>query len=84
MAVSNDTISEVHIHKLLDLVFQSMVLTVGLNDLVGQRNVERTKRDLRVRKTAYLQYHFLKPHKLIFRQGLVAKSQYKNITILLS
>lgn len=47
VAVSNDTISEVHIHKLLDLVFQSMVLTVGLNDLVGQRNVERTKRDLR-------------------------------------
>ena len=29
-------------------VFQAMILVVGLDDLVAQRHVERTKRDLRV------------------------------------
>ena len=47
IAVPHDTISDVHLHRLLDNLFQAMVLIVGLDDLVTQRNLERTKRDLR-------------------------------------
>ena len=47
VALPYDTLSEVHVHRLLDNVFQAMVLVVGLDDLVTQRNIERTKRDLR-------------------------------------
>ncbi len=43
VAVPFDTISDVHLHRLLDNVFQAMVLLVGLDDLVGQRNIDRTK-----------------------------------------
>ena len=49
VAVPLDSISDVHLHRLLDNVFQSMVLLIGLEDLVAQRNTERIKRDLRVR-----------------------------------
>jgi hypothetical protein len=48
--VPNDTLSQVHLHRLLDSVFQAIILLVGLDDLVAQRHVERTKRDLRVNK----------------------------------
>ena len=48
LAVPNDSASDVHVHRLLDLIFQSMVLMVGLDEVVAQRNVDRTKRDLRV------------------------------------
>ena len=34
-------------YRLLDNIFQAMVLMVGLDDLVTQRNLERTKRDIR-------------------------------------
>ena len=37
-----------HLHRLLDNVFQSLVLLIGLEDLVAQRNTERIKKDLRV------------------------------------
>ena len=47
IAVPHDTISDVHLHRLLDNLFQAMVLIVGLDDLVTQRYLERTKRDLR-------------------------------------
>ena len=47
IAVPFDTLSDVHIHRMLDNIFQAMVLIVGLDDLVAQRNLERTKRDLR-------------------------------------
>jgi hypothetical protein len=47
IAVPFDTVGDVHLHRLLDNIFQSMVLMVGLDDLVAQRNIERTKRDLR-------------------------------------
>jgi hypothetical protein len=50
IAVPNDTLSQVHLHRLLDSVFQAIILLVGLDDLVAQRHVERTKRDLRVNK----------------------------------
>ena len=43
-----DSISDVHLHRLLDNVFQSMVLLIGLEDLVNLRNPERIKKDLRV------------------------------------
>ena len=49
VAVPLDTISDVHLHRLLDNVFQSMVLLIGLEDLVAQRSTERIKKDLRVR-----------------------------------
>ena len=45
-----DSISDVHLHRLLDNVFQAMVLLIGLEDLVAQRNTERIKKDLRVSK----------------------------------
>ena len=47
IAIPFDTLSDVHIHRMLDNIFQAMVLIVGLDDLVAQRNIERTKRDLR-------------------------------------
>jgi len=47
VAVPFDTISDVHLHRLLDNVFQSLVLLIGLEDLVAQRNTERIKKDLR-------------------------------------
>ena len=49
VAVPLDTISDVHLHRLLDNVFQSMVLLIGLVDLVAQRSTERIKKDLSVR-----------------------------------
>ena len=45
---SGDTLSSLHLHRVLDHVFQAMVLVAGLDDLVAQRNVDRLKRDLRV------------------------------------
>ena len=49
LAQPNDSISEIHAHRLMDQVFQAMVLIVGLDELLTPRNVDRTKRDLRVR-----------------------------------
>ena len=46
---SGDTLSSLHLHRVLDHVFQTMVLVAGLDDLVAQRNIDRLKRDLRVR-----------------------------------
>ena len=37
IAVPFDTLSDVHIHRMLDNIFQAMVLIVGLDDLVAQR-----------------------------------------------
>ncbi len=48
MAAPNDVLSDLHLHRLLDTIFQAMVLLVGLDDLIAQRSVDRVKRDLRV------------------------------------
>ena len=70
VAVPFDTISDVHLHRLLDNVFQSLVLLIGLEDLVAQRNTERIKKDLRV-STWLMNHqnyntHFKIPGLLIF------------------
>ncbi len=49
LAAPNDSPGQVHLHRLLDQVFHAMVLAVGLDDLVAQRNIDRTKRELRVK-----------------------------------
>lgn len=54
IAVPDDTLSEVHVHRLLDLIFQTLVLVVGLDELIAQRNIDRTKRDLRVSNAVWL------------------------------
>lgn len=52
----NDTVSDIHSHRLLDNVFQAMILIVGLDELIAQRNIDRTKRDLRVSREHLISY----------------------------
>jgi len=47
IVVPLDSVSDFHIHRLLDLIFQSMVLLSGLDDLIALRNIDRVKRELR-------------------------------------
>ena len=47
VVVPLDSVSDFHIHRLLDNIFQAMVLLVGLDDLIALRNIERVKRELR-------------------------------------
>jgi len=47
IVVPLDTVSDFHIHRLLDNIFQAMVLMVGLDDLLALRNIDRVKRELR-------------------------------------
>ena len=37
LIVPNDTLSDVHMHRMLDNIFQALVLVVGLDDLIHQR-----------------------------------------------
>ena len=46
----NDSCSDGHMTHLLDLVFHSMVLLYGEDDLLKIKNVERFKREIKVRK----------------------------------
>lgn len=39
--------------KLLESIFHSMVLIIGIDEIKQQRNIERLKRELRVRKNKY-------------------------------
>ena len=47
IVVPMDCVSEFHLHRLLDNIFQSMVLLVGLDDLIALRHIDRVKRELR-------------------------------------
>lgn len=47
VAVPLDSVSEFHIHRLLDNIFQCLVLVTGLDDLIALRNIDRVKRELR-------------------------------------
>lgn len=47
MVTSDDCASDLHLNRLLDFVFNSMVLFLGINELTNIRNVELLKRDLR-------------------------------------
>ena len=42
--------SEWQIDGVLEMVYDSMVLLLGLDDLISFKNVERFKRDIRVRE----------------------------------
>uniref|UniRef100_H3BF40 Fuzzy planar cell polarity protein n=1 Tax=Latimeria chalumnae TaxID=7897 RepID=H3BF40_LATCH len=44
---SDDCASDLYLGRLLENVFNAMVLVVGLDDLINIKNVERLKRDLR-------------------------------------
>lgn len=47
VATSDDCASDLHLNRLLEFVFNSMVLLLGINELTNIRNVELLKRDLR-------------------------------------
>ncbi|XP_077994990.1 protein fuzzy homolog [Glandiceps talaboti] len=47
VVMSDDGSTDTHLYRLLDNVFNAMVLLVGLEDLVTVKNVERLKRDLK-------------------------------------
>ena len=47
VVVPLDSVSDFHIHRLLDNIFQCLVLLVGLDDLIALRNIDRVKRELR-------------------------------------
>lgn len=47
--VATDTaLSKVHLKHVLDLVFQTMVFYLGLEELINVKNIERLKKDLKV------------------------------------
>ena len=47
IVVPLDSVTDFHIHRLLDNIFQCLVLLVGLDDLIALRNIDRVKRELR-------------------------------------
>ena len=47
LAVPNDSFEANHAQRLIENVFRVMLLTVGLDELMSVRNVDRLKRDLR-------------------------------------
>ena len=47
IVVPLDSVTDFHIHRLLDNIFQCLVLMVGLDDLIALRNIDRIKRELR-------------------------------------
>ena len=47
IVVPYDSVTDFHIHRLLDNIFQCLVLLVGLDDLIALRNIDRIKRELR-------------------------------------
>ena len=53
LVASSDAPTDTHHCHLLDLIFNAMVLLVGLHELETVSNVERLKTDLRVRHCCY-------------------------------
>lgn len=49
---------DAHMGKLLDNVFHAMVLLYGLDDLVNIKNVERFKKEIRVRDHPFMTFTF--------------------------
>uniref|UniRef100_A0A2C9KJ92 FUZ/MON1/HPS1 first Longin domain-containing protein n=1 Tax=Biomphalaria glabrata TaxID=6526 RepID=A0A2C9KJ92_BIOGL len=49
---------DAHMGKLLDNVFHAMVLLYGLDDLVNIKNVERFKKEIRVRDHSFMTFTF--------------------------
>lgn len=47
IVTSDDGASDIHLNRLLEFVFNSMVLLLGINELTSIRNVEHLKRELR-------------------------------------
>ena len=41
IVVPLDSVTDFHIHRLLDNIFQCLVLLVGLDDLIALRNIDR-------------------------------------------
>ncbi|XP_023342323.1 protein fuzzy homolog [Eurytemora carolleeae] len=47
IVVPLDSVGDFHVHRLLDCIFQSLVLFCGLDDLIALRNIDRVKYELR-------------------------------------
>ena len=55
IVVPLDSVTDFHIHRLLDNIFQCLVLLVGLDDLIALRNIDRNG----VTRTLYSYLQFL-------------------------
>jgi len=49
VAARDDDISEFHLNNFLDMVFHSMVMVVGLDNLLDTSSREKLKKEVRVR-----------------------------------
>ena len=56
---STKNLSEKVLDLLLELVFNAMVVCVGLNELKNPRNIERLKRDIKVNTIFYYKINVL-------------------------
>jgi len=48
LVASDTTLTTSHLKHTLDIIFQTMVFYLGLDDLLSLKNVERLKKDLKV------------------------------------
>lgn len=48
LVATDTTITTFHLKHTLDIIFQTMVFYLGLDDLLNIKNVERIKKDLKV------------------------------------
>lgn len=54
VVASDPGLSTTHLNRLLDVVFDSMVFFVGLDELLSLKNIERTKKELKAKPIFYL------------------------------
>ena len=64
IVVPLDSVTDFHIHRLLDNIFQCLVLLVGLDDLIALRNIDRNG----VTRTLYSCLQFLTRKNLHFTE----------------
>ena len=48
VVTQDDNGSDTHLTRLLDYIFQAMVLVYGLDELINIKNIERFKREIKV------------------------------------
>lgn len=58
IVATDSTLSSCHLQHILDLVFNTMVFYLGLEELVNVKNIERLKKDLKVRKIISLIFYY--------------------------
>ena len=57
LVATDTTLTTVHLKHTLDVIFQTMVFYLGLDDLLSLKNIERVKKDLKV--THPNSFHFI-------------------------